>query len=148
MWQQLLTLMKSSTPVPSEGNASAFSSLLALRRLRPAAQALLAQLQLLGQLAQVEWAEERQRLTGMLLAALLGAIFMLCTMLLIGALVLMLSWDTVYRIPSVLVMLTACAIAMGVMWRRVRVLSSDSEFSFAATRAELALDIELIKSRL
>jgi uncharacterized membrane protein YqjE len=140
--------MKSSTPGPSEGSASALSSLVAIGRLRPAAEALVAQLQLIGQLAQVEWAEEKQRLAGMLLAALLGAIFLLCTLLLIGTLVLTLSWDTPYRIPSVLVMLAACAIATGVMWRRVYIFSSEGEFSFAATRAELALDVELIKSRL
>lgn len=124
------------------------SLLAVLRLLRSAGQALLAQAALHGQLARVEWAQEKNRLTQMLLLTLLGFAGLLCLLLLVNALVLALSWATPYRIPTLLGLLLAHGLGCLLAWRRLRTLAARSSQGFAATRAELAADIALLKSAL
>lgn len=119
-----------------------------LRLLRSAGRALLAQTALHGQLARVEWAEERNRLLQMLLATLLGFACALTLLLLCSTLVLVLSWATPYRIPALLGLLLVHGLGCVIAWRRFQALAARSSESFAATRAELAADIALLKSRL
>lgn len=119
-----------------------------LRLLRSAGRALLAQSALHGQLARVEWAEERQRLLQMLLATLLGFACALTLLLLCSTLVLVLSWATPYRIAALLGLLLLHGLGCAIAWYRFQVLLARSSESFAATRAELAADIALLKSRL
>jgi hypothetical protein len=69
-------------------DAPAINALGAIRVLRSAGGALFDQLALHGQLAQVEWIEERTRLLKMLVGALLGFACFLCLMLSVGALLL------------------------------------------------------------
>jgi uncharacterized membrane protein YqjE len=101
-----------------------------------------------GQLAQVEWGEEKNRLLKMLVGALLGFACLLCVMLSLGALTLALCWETVYRIPVAAVLVALYGLGTGFAWRRFVALSALSGQSFAATRLELAADLALLRSKL
>lgn len=130
-------------PPPNDLNLFAL-----LRLLRSAGRALLAQTALHGQLARVEWAEERNRLLHMLLATLFGFACGLTLLLLCSTLVLLLSWTTPYRIPALLGLLLVHGLGCAAAWYRFRLLAARGSASFAATREELAADLALLKSRL
>lgn len=134
-----------SAPRP---DSNAFNPLDAIRLLRSAGGALFAQATLHGQLARVEWAEEKTRLMNMAVAALAGFAFLLCFLLFAGALVIAFSWETQYRIIAVAILVVIYALAAFIAWRRFRALSALSDQAFAATREEIAADIALIKSKL
>ena len=119
-----------------------------VRLLRSAGAALLTQAALHGQLARVEWEEEKTRLLGMAIAALLCFAGLLCLLLLAGALVLAFSWNTPYRVPAALALVAAYGLIFGFAWRRLRLLSARSNQAFAATREELAADLALLKEKL
>jgi len=133
------TMTPDSTPINALG---------AIRILRSAGGALLDQLALYAQLAQVEWGEEKTRLMKMLVGAVLGFACILCMMLSLGAVVMALCWETTYRIPAVTALAALYALGAGLAWRRFTVLSRHSSESFAASRAELAADLALLRSRL
>jgi uncharacterized membrane protein YqjE len=116
--------------------------------LRSAGDALFAQASLHGQLMRVEWAAEKSRLTGMLIAGMLVFIGALCFLLFVGALALAFSWDTPYRMLVAGLILVAYAALVIVGWLRVDALAARADQSFAATREELAADIALVRSRL
>jgi uncharacterized membrane protein YqjE len=119
-----------------------------LRIVRSAGGALCTQANLYGKLARIEWQEEKIRLLKMLVFGLIGFACILCVMLFVGVLVLVLSWDTPYRILALSLILIAYGIGLGIAWQRIRALSRLNSQSFAATREELATDLALIKSRL
>jgi uncharacterized membrane protein YqjE len=123
-------------------------ALAAIRLLRSAGGALFDQLALHGQLAQVEWVEEKNRLLKMLAGAVLGFACLQCIMLSVGALLLALCWETVYRIPAAAALIGLYGLGAGFAWRRFTALSALSGQSFAATRVELAADLALIRSKL
>jgi uncharacterized membrane protein YqjE len=123
-------------------------ALAAIRLLRSAGGALFDQLALHGQLAQVEWVEEKNRLLKMLAGAILGFACFQCIMLSVGALLLALCWETVYRIPVAAALIGLYGLGAGFAWRRFSALSALSDQSFAATRVELAADLALIRSKL
>jgi len=129
-------------------HSSAINVLSAIRTLRSASGALLDQIALHGQLAQVEWGEEKNRLLKMLGGALLGFACLLCVMLSLGALVLALCWQTAFRIPAAAVLVALYGLGTGLAWRRFAALSALSGQSFAATRVELAADLALLRSKL
>lgn len=129
-------------------DSNGFNPLDAIRLLRSAGGALFAQATLHGQLARVEWAEEKTRLMNMAVAALAGFAFLLCFLLFAGGLVIALSWDTQYRVAAVSVLAVIYALAAFIAWRRFQALSALSDQAFAATREEIAADIALIKSKL
>ena len=136
-----------TSPGPSEVRGSGPMAMLdALRMLHAAGGALLTQAMLHGQLARVEWAQERSRLLKMLAVTLLGFAGLLCALLFTGALILALAWDTAYRIPSLLALILAYGLGTGIAWRRLRMLSAQGEYSFAATREQLSADLALIRS--
>ena len=120
----------------------------ALRILRSAGGALLDQLALHAQLAQVEWGEEKTRLVKMLVGAVLGFACVLCVMLSLGALVMALCWETAYRIPAAAALAALYGLGAGLAWRRFAVLSKHGSESFAASRAELTADLALLRSKL
>jgi uncharacterized membrane protein YqjE len=120
----------------------------ALRVLEPAGGALLEQLALYGQLVAIEWALEKRRLTQLLAAALQTFACLLCLLLAAGAAAIALCWSTPLRIPALLVVLALYMLGAVLAWRRLLVLSAQGEQSFAATRAELAADLALLRSRL
>lgn len=132
----------------ASSDATAIHPLTALRLLLSAGGALFAQAALHGQLARVEWAEEKRRLEQMLMVTLLGFACLLGAMLLVTALVLALSWETAYRIPALIALIAVHALGTAIAWRRFQALSALGSRTFAATREELAADITLLKSKL
>ena len=134
-----------SQPAP---DSTEINPLDAIGILRSAGKPLFAQAALHGQLARVEWAEEKNRLMKMLVIALLGFASLLCVMLFLGALLLAYSWETEYRIPAVMALIAVFGLAAGIAWRRLQALSAQSSQAFAATREELAADLALLKSKL
>lgn len=135
----------SDTPSAPKAEGNSIDPLDALRMLRSAGNDLLTQASLYAQLAQVEWEEEKRRLQKMLLASLFGFACLLCLMLFFGALVIVMAWDTGYRVPAVLAMIALYALGLAVAWRNLQTLSARSSESFAATREELAADIALLR---
>ncbi len=129
-------------------DSNAFNPLDAIRLLRSAGGALFAQASLHGQLARVEWAEEKNRLMNMAVAALAGFAFLLCFLLFTGALLIAFSWETQYRMVTVAILVIIYALAAYMAWRRFHALSALSDQAFVATREEIAADIALIKSKL
>lgn len=124
------------------------SAMEVLRRLRSASGALIAQVGLHGQLARVEWAEEKLRLGKLLVAALVGFTFFLCSSVFAGVLLLMIGWQAGYLLPAAIVLLVVYVGGTLLVWRKIRTLLALSVHSFAASRAELAADIAMIRSRL
>ena len=134
-------------PAPQPTTASGgFDPLDAVRILRLAGGTLFSQARLHGQLAGVEWEEEKNRLLKMLAAALLGFACLLCTLLFAGAVAVAATWDTPYRLVTLgaLVVLFACG--TGAAWRRFAALSALASQSFAASRAEFAADAAVLKA--
>ncbi len=145
--ENMRSLESANQPSSATENAS-IDPLDVLRILRKAGGAFFTQLSLHGQLAQVEWAEEKNRLAKLILFTLLGFACFLCVILLSVFLVLALSWETPYRIHSLLALIAFYALATGFAWRRFQKLSALSSESFAATREEIAVDIAMLKSKL
>ncbi|MFZ1100846.1 MAG: hypothetical protein WAN26_15735 [Steroidobacteraceae bacterium] len=96
----------------------------------------------------VEWREEKSRLLRMLVVVVLGLASLLCVMLSAGALLLVLCWETRYRIPAVAALVALYGLAAAFAWRRFIALSALGGRSFAATRVELAADLALLRSKL
>lgn len=132
------------TVVPSRS----IDPLKALRLLRSAGAAILSQAGLYGQLARVEWAEEKSRLVKMAILVMLAIVCALCTALFVGILVLTLSWNTEYRIHAVLAVTFAYGLGVVLACYRLKSLSVLGDQSFAATREEIAADMALVKSKL
>ena len=146
-------MQRSSLSEPLSGShpetaARAFDPLNAIRLLRSAGGALYGQAELYGQLACVEWAEEKRRLTKMIATTLIGAIFLSCTLIFFGLLVIALSWDTAYRIPALLTLMVGYGGGIAICWQKLQTLSALGSQSFSATRQEMAADLALIKSKL
>ena len=119
-----------------------------LRIVRTAGGALLVQAGLHGQLLRIEWAQERSRLLKLVMAALLGCI---CLLGLLGALATMLLavyWDTPYRIRAVSALVALCVFGTVFAWCLLRSQAALGAHSFAASRSELAADLELLRGQL
>ena len=130
-------------------NSSAAPSVSALVRIaRSAGGALLVQSGLHLELRQVEWQETRIRLLKMLGAALLGFACLLCLMLALGALLLAVSWPTPWRIAAVVALIVVYAIGAVLAWRQFQSQSALGASGFAASRAELAADLALLRAQL
>lgn len=141
--------MNQELPEPSLGNASAsFNPLGALRLMRSAGKALLGQAGLYGQLARLEWAEEKNRLVKMLAAGAVVFACLFCFMLFTGFLVVALSWNTPYFIAAIVLMIGIYAAGLGIAFYILQSQASLGGQSFIATREEFAADIALIKSKL
>jgi uncharacterized membrane protein YqjE len=136
------------TGMNASKDASSINPLQVLSVVRSASSALLAQATLHAQLAQVEWEEEKQRLSSMLIFTLMGFACFLCLLFFIGAFVLTLSWDTPFRIPVFLGLIFCYFLAL--LWAgfKLYALAQQGSNSFAGTRAEIAADIALIKRAL
>ncbi|RPH68206.1 MAG: hypothetical protein EHM83_00065 [Burkholderiales bacterium] len=107
--------------------------------------ALLTQAGLHGQLARLEWAEEKSRLHQMLITGLIGFASLLSFMIFTGILVVATTWDTVYRLPAIIAVVAVYGLATGFAWRRLRSLSALGKEAFAATREEFAADMALLR---
>lgn len=143
--------MNQSPPLPSSSastDSAGISPLAVIRVLRSGGKAILGQAALYGELACVEWTEEKNRLSKMFVISMAAFAFLLGMLLFIGVLVLALSWDTAYRVVAVVAMIVIYAIGLGIAWHRVRALSALSGQAFAATREEFSTDLALIKGKL
>jgi len=135
----------SAAPIPA---VTGIGLLEAVRNLHAAGGALLVQGMLHGQLARVEWEEEKNRLLKMLLATLFGFACMLCVLLSAGALVLAAAWETAYRTPAFLGLILLYGFGAVAAWRRLRAGAALGDQAFAASREELAADATLLKTSL
>lgn len=117
-----------------------------LRILRYAGSALYTQAGLHAQLLEVEWAEEKQRLLGLLLATLLGYAGLLGVLWSAGALLLALSWNTPYRGAAALGLIAINGLLALWGWHRFQTLARRGSQSFAASREELAADLAALRS--
>jgi uncharacterized membrane protein YqjE len=132
----------------TSSDSPAINPLDVVRLLRSAGAALFAQAAMHGQLARIEWAEEKARLLQILVVGLIGFASLLCVMLFAGALVLAFSWDTAYRTPAAIALVATFGLGTVLAWGRVKALAARSSQAFAATREELAADLALLKSKL
>ncbi|HVL00295.1 MAG TPA: phage holin family protein [Dongiaceae bacterium] len=128
--------------------ASNISLMDVVRLLRSAGRPLIAQSALHIQLARVEWAEEKKRLTSMLLVLFLGYACLLCVMLFGGVLVLAVTWNTELQLPALITLVALFGVGLFIAFQRFRVLLAQSNRAFATTREEIAADIALIKRQL
>jgi uncharacterized membrane protein YqjE len=119
-----------------------------LRIVRGAGGALLVQTGLHAQLLQVEWRETRIRLLKMLAAGLLGFTCLLCLMLALGALLVALSWATPWRLAALGTLIALYAGGALYAWRRFESHAALGATSFAASRAQLAADLAMLRSQL
>jgi len=131
-----------------QGESFMRSALDLLKLLRSAGSAISAQAALHSQLIQVEWEEEKNRLSQLLIFALLGLICAMCLLLSLSFLAIALSWDTAYRLHVLVALPVIYSLVLFWVWRRINVLLALSSRTFAATREEIAADLALIKSRL
>lgn len=145
MWKSIIELFSSSRP---STDAGAVNPLQLLGILRSASGALIAQASLHAELAQVEWEVEKQRLIKIIIFALVGLACFLCLIFFVGLLILAISWDTQYRIPAFIGLILCYVLALVWTGFKLKALAALGEKSFAATRAEIAADINLIKSAL
>jgi uncharacterized membrane protein YqjE len=119
-----------------------------VRVLRSGGGALLLQALLLGQLAHIEWQQEKQRLLQMFAAALLGFAGLLCVLLFAGGLVLLATWNTPYRLATLAGVVVVCAAGTVAAWRHFQRMAALGGQAFAALREELAADAALLKRNL
>lgn len=129
-------------------DAGAVNPLQLLGILRSASGALIAQASLHAELAQVEWQAEKERLGKMIIFTLVAFACLLCLIFFLGIFVLVITWDTEYRIHSFVGLLFCYLLALVWAGFKLKALSALGEKSFAATRAEISADIDLIKSAL
>lgn len=113
-----------------------------------ASDGLLAQAKLHGQLAKIEWQEEKDRLARMLVAVLVGFSCFICLLIFVGVLVISLSWNTEYQLIALLSLCTFYALMTYIAWWQFNLATKMSEGFFAGTHAELAADLAMIKSKL
>jgi uncharacterized membrane protein YqjE len=119
-----------------------------VRLLHAGGGALVAQALLHGELAHVEWQEEKTRLLRMLAVTLLGFAGLLCALLFAGGLVVAAAWDTAYRLPALASLVLLSAAGTAAAWRRFQAMAELGEQAFAASREELAADTALLKRNL
>lgn len=118
----------------------------AIRLLSASGSALFTHAALHGQLARMEWAEEKVRLYKMFALSLLGISCILCFILFGGILLLLFNWESTHRLLIAMLVLAFYGLGAGIAWWSFQVLSARSDQAFAATREELAADIALLKS--
>lgn len=128
--------------------ASGFELLDTLRVLQSAGGALSVQASLHGQLARIDWEDDKRRLLKMLAITLLGFACLLCALLFAGGLLLAAIWGTAYRVPAVAGLVLLYSLGVVTAWQRFQALSALGAQAFAASREELATDAALLKASL
>lgn len=117
-----------------------------VRIVRLAGGALFDQARLHGQLAGIEWQENKNRLLKMVAAALLGFACLLCALLFAGGLALAATWETAYRVPALAALVITFSCGAFAAWHRFQAWSALADQSFAASREELAADAALLRA--
>jgi uncharacterized membrane protein YqjE len=142
------TLSSPTTAAGTTIDAVSIRTAEVVRILRAAGGSLLVQAALHVELLRIEWAEEKSRLLKLAVATLLGFVCLLGLLVALGALLLALYWDTPYRVRAVGTLLAAYGLGLALAWRLFRSQAARGSHSFAATRSELAADLELLRSQL
>jgi uncharacterized membrane protein YqjE len=120
----------------------------AIALLRSAGSAIGAQASLHAKLARVEWAEEKVRITRLVIAAIVCTVSAVCLLMSIGMIALALSWGTPFALPvmaAVVLFYLAMGVFSALVLKRQIALGA---LSFAATRQEIAADLALIRAKL
>lgn len=110
--------------------------------------ALFAQGSLHLELMRVEWALEKLRYRRMLRLVLIGVPMFACSLLSIGVLVMMLSWNTAYKFPAAVVLVVLYSAGTLFVYYRLRQEDILGNTAFAESKREIASDIALIRDRL
>jgi uncharacterized membrane protein YqjE len=100
-----------------------------------------------AELASVEFAEERERLTKRLGLAAAGALLLAFAALFAGAFVVVLFWDT-HRLWAIAVVALAHLAGGALLLSRVKAIGRESPSPFAATIDELRKDKEMLERAL
>jgi uncharacterized membrane protein YqjE len=103
------------------------------------------QLYLYGQLASMEWKAEQYRLTGMLISLMLCSTFLLCLLIALSGLVILFSWDTLYRYWAITALVGFHGLGTLLACFVFRKLASQGHLAFSDTREEIAVDIALLR---
>lgn len=141
--------VRSASPATvQETGAPSLNAMAALRLLRSATGAVLAQANLHLRLAGIEWAQEKRRLAWLLVALLFGMACILCVLLLGGTVLLLAFWDTAHRSSAIIALAVTYGFGALLAGWLIGVLSRRSSQAFAATREEIAADIAMIRSKL
>lgn len=119
-----------------------------IQSFRSVSEPLADQFKLHQQLVKVEWAEEKKRLSLMLVISLLGFACFICLLVFVGILVLVLSWNTNFIVMAIILLCAVYGLGAYLAWNRLMLLVKRPEGFFANTRKELAADIDLIKRKL
>lgn len=127
-------------------DAGSINPLQLLNVIRSAGGALFAQANLHAQLASIEWQEEKQRIRQLMVFSLLAFAFFLCFLFITSAFAIAISWYTPYRIHVFISLIAAYFLLFIWAALRVKTFAELSSKSFAATRAEIAADIALLKN--
>jgi uncharacterized membrane protein YqjE len=114
--------------------------------LQDAGGAMFIQALLHGQLAAIEWEEERRRLLKMLAIGLIGFACLLCAVLFMGGLAISVTWDTGYRAHALAALVLLFTFGTAVAWWRLEKRSAAGGQAFAASREELAADAAMLKA--
>lgn len=96
----------------------------------------------------VEWVEEKRRLKQILAAACIGFACFICFCLFLGVFVVALCWNTNYLISAIASVCILYGVISYFAYRRFFALLTHPDGFFAATRAEVAEDIEIIKQNI
>lgn len=145
MWKLLLEIAGSALTGKEAGSLSPVQL---LQMFRSTGSALFTQASLHAQLAQIEWEEEKQRLCRIAIFSLLGFVFTLCFLIAASAFAITLSWNTPYKVHAFVAVLLVHLCGFIFTGLAVKKLIALGNKSFAATRAEIASDIALLKSTL
>lgn len=136
-------------PAPAFATGPSFTTPLdVVRLLRSGGDALLVQALLHGQLARVEWQEEKKRLLRLVAVTLLGSACLLCLLLFSGGLVVAAVWNTAWRFPVLALFVIGYGAGTAAAWRQFQALAALGDQAFAASREELSADAALLKRSL
>lgn len=119
-----------------------------IQRIRSTTKALFIQLELHGQLARVEWAEEKIHFQHLLFMVLLAFACLLCLLMSVSILVIALTWATDFRIAAITAMIIFYAVSLALCSYRLSRLLARKNGTFSATCEEIAADIALIRNQL
>jgi uncharacterized membrane protein YqjE len=120
----------------------------AVRVARSAGGMLLEHAALTAELAQSDWQEEQSRLKRLLFSILLYTLLLGLVLLHVSALVMMLAWNTPYRVHAVAGMLLIWSVALLLVRRRLQRISAEGDGRFNASREELRKTLHMLRQHL
>lgn len=116
--------------------------------IRPGVSVVLAQCLLHLKLFHVEWQVEKLRFRNLLVMLLLGIAMFICSLLAISTLIILLSWNTEFRVLSVTFLAIFFSLGTAIVGIRINTLLAMGADSFADSRRELGAEFQLLQRRL